>query len=255
MRKRFRSSIKAKITALLLALALIPLIIATVIMMKQTDDAIHKETESMQTASVKANADYINRWLSEKVTTLENVIKAHPEFADGKKKEILPVLKILAEADKDVKWYSFLNDKGTAHSTLGRTAQVSDQEHFQTTKRTKQVFISDVFPDVKTGDSIMIIDVPILDNEGQFTGAVQAILDPGQILSIVDSIKVADTGYGYLVAPSGKVLVHPDEQKIGKPIAAGSEANEYKKRILDKSNGFLLDGDDTVAFQKIKLTG
>lgn len=253
MLRKFRSSIQFKITVLLLAISLIPLIIATVTITQQTSAAIHKEVENMQTGSAKANAEYINRWLEQKVNTLENIIAAHPDFSKGKTDDILPVLGIMAEADKDVKWYSFLSKTGTAHSTLGRTAEVSDQEHFQTTKQTKNVFISDVFPDVNSGKQILIIDVPIKGKNGDFAGAVQAILDPAQILSLVDSIKIANTGYGYLVSKNGNVLAHHDEGKIGKPAASGKALADFQKQVLDRKNGFFIDGDETIAFQQVGL--
>jgi len=253
MLRRFNSSIKAKITALLLAISLIPLIVATVIISSQSNSAIYKEVEGMQTSKAKDNAEYINSWLDKKVGTLENVINAHPEFSKGDKKDIMPILKVIAEADQDVKWYSFLNKKGTALSTLGKTAEVSDQEHFKTTKDTKEPFISDVFPDVNSGNNIMIIDVPIKGKDGEFVGAIQAILDPAQILTLVESIKIGESGYGYLVSDQGNVLVHPNENKVGKSVASGNELSDYKRDILTKTSGFTENGNNTIAFQNVNL--
>ncbi|WLV24088.1 methyl-accepting chemotaxis protein [Aciduricibacillus chroicocephali] len=255
MLKRFNSSIKAKITALLLAISLGPLIVATIIISSQSNAAIHKEVEGMQTNKARDNAQYINSWLEQKITAMENVIGAHPEFAKGNKKDIMPVLKTIAEADNDVKWYSFLNEKGTALSTLGKTAEVSDQEHFKTVSQNKETFISDVFPDVNSGNNILIIDVPIIDQNGSFAGAVQAILDPAQILTLVDSIKIGESGYGYLVSSEGNVLVHRNESKVGKPVASGAAFTEYKRDILSKPNGFMTNDNDTIAFQQVALPG
>lgn len=251
---KFKSSIRTKITILLLALALIPLIIATIIITKQSTNAIHNEVEEMQTANVDVNANFIDSWLSQKVSALENVIEASPQFQDGKVKEILPDLKILAEADDEVKWYSFLNDEGIAKSTLDKTAEVSDQEHFQTVKETKEVFISEVISDVNSGEPILIIDVPIIDKDDDFTGAIQAILDPSEILALVDSIELGETGFGYIVSPSGNILVHPEDDKVGEPVASGKELDDYKNDIIDQKNGFTIQNDETIAFQQIPST-
>ena len=251
---KFKSSIRTKITILLLALALIPLIIATIIITKQSTNAIHNEVEEMQTANVDVNANFIDAWLSQKVSALENVIEASPQFENGKVNDILPDLKILAEADHEVKWYSFLNDKGVAKSTLNKTAEVSDQEHFQAVKETKEVFISEVINDVNSGEPILIIDVPIVDKDDTFVGAIQAILDPSEILTLVDSIKLGETGYGYIVSPAGNILIHPDDNKVGEPVASGKNLDRFKKDILNQKNGFMIQNDETIAFQEIPST-
>lgn len=250
---KFRSSIRAKITVLLLALALIPLVVGTLTITNQTISAIHNEVEEMQTNNVKSNAEYINQWITDKISTIENVIEAHPEFQEGKKDEILPILQIIGDSEQEVKWYSFLNDKGTAYSTLGSTAQVDDQEHFQVAKETKEVFVSEVIKDVNSGDNILIIDVPIVDNKDEFIGAIQAIIDPSEILRLVDSIKVADSGFGYLTSSNGDVLVHPDEGKVGEKLE-GEDLKFFEQDIATTTNGFSIVDDDTLAFQKIDAT-
>lgn len=247
---KFRSSIRAKITILLLALALIPLIVGTLTITKRTITAIHDSVEEMQTNNVKLNGDFIDRWLSNKITAIENVIDAHPEFQDGDKDTILPVLSTIHDADNEVRWYSFLNDKGTANSILGSVAQVDEQEHFQVTKETKDVFVSDVIQDVNSGDNILIVDVPILDDKDKFIGAIQAIIDPSEVLRLVDSIKVADSGFGYLVSSDGHVLAHPEESQIG-DILPDRELAIFEEDISKNQNGFSIDGDDTLAYQKI----
>lgn len=207
----------------------------------------------MQTNNVKSNAEYINQWITDKISTIENVIEAHPEFQEGKKDEILPILQIIGDSEQEVKWYSFLNDKGTAYSTLGSTAQVDDQEHFQVAKETKEVFVSEVIKDVNSGDNILIIDVPIVDNKDEFIGAIQAIIDPSEILRLVDSIKVADSGFGYLTSSNGDVLVHPDEGKVGEKLE-GEDLKFFEQDIATTTNGFSIVDDDTLAFQKIDAT-
>lgn len=251
---KFKSSIRTKITLLLLALSLIPLIIGALIITNQTISAIHDEVEEMQTNNVQMNGELINHWITQKVEVLENVIAANPNFQDGEKDEVLDVLQVVADADQEVRWYSFLNEKGTAYSTLGTTAQVDDQEHFTVTKETKDVFMSDVIEDVNSGDNILIIDVPILNDSNEFVGAIQAIIDPTEVLALVDSIEIGESGYGYLVSSSGVVLAHPENDKIGEPIAQGEELTNFKSNILKHNNGFLIDGEDTIAFQEVSAS-
>lgn len=248
---KFKSSIRTKITILLLAISLIPLIIATIIVTQQSTKAIHQEVKNSQTANIEVNAEFIDHWLNQKVSALQNVIKANPDFSKGNTDDILPILKTIVTADREVKWYSFLNDEGVALSTLGKRAEVADQEHFKTTKETKDVFISDVISDVNSGDSILIIDVPITDENNNFIGAIQAILDPSEVLTLVESIKLGDTGYGYLVSSTGDILVHPDAEKVGTPIVADNELATYKKEILEPKQGFKIADDETIAFHEI----
>lgn len=252
--QRSKNSITTKITILLLTISLIPLIIATFIITQQTTKALEDEVKQLQVHTVDMNANFINHWFEQKVNTISNMIEANPQFSSGGLESILPTLQTIDQTDKEVKWYSYVTKEGIANSTKGSVTEISDQEHFQLTKETKEVFISDVFPDKKTGNNIIIVDVPILTKDGEFAGIIQAILDPTQVLALVNQIEIGESGYGYLVSTTGKTLVHPKENLIGKQIVDNQSFANYKKNILNKDTGFYNDGPETIAFKRVNST-
>lgn len=69
--------------------------------------------------------------------------------------------------------------------------------------------MSEIIKEESSGKNIIIIDVPLVDGKGDFRGIVQSFLFPEQMLSIINRIKFGETGYGYLLSPSGTYLVHP----------------------------------------------
>ncbi|MFD2130345.1 methyl-accepting chemotaxis protein [Pseudogracilibacillus auburnensis] len=253
---RFLYSVQAKITLLLLAISIIPLSVASILIVNQTTKATEKQVQDTQTKITEINTYYIDNWFLQKINSIESLIDTYPELQSEDTDQIIPLLQILSVVDKDVKWYSYLDADGYAIDTLGRETNISTQDHFHFTKDTKEVYISDIVKDIKTNENILIIDVPIIGKNNQFIGIIQAILDPHEIVQLINTIDLGDSGYGYLVSKTGTILAHPNKELIGTLVSDSiSKMDQFKKTILEKTSGYTSFEQNMIAFEQIGITG
>ncbi|MDQ0891596.1 methyl-accepting chemotaxis protein [Paenibacillus sp. V4I9] len=203
----------------------------------------------------------INAWLNGKIASIQSVVKAHPEFMNAKANTILPVLKVMAESDPEVYRFAYIDPLGMSVDTAGDKLDASKFDNFKKAIVDKKVSVSEIIKEESSGKNIIIIDVPLVDGNGDFRGIVQSFLFPEQMLSIINRIKFGETGYGYLLSPNGTYLVHP--QKIGEKLEKSSTAEKmalYKNTVFKDKSGYILykEPDGTLksaAHQTIEATG
>lgn len=257
------NSIKTKIMFLLLLISIVPLALVTIVLMFQSISVLENKTEEAQIELSRTNGNMISLWLTQKVHALENVIEKHPEFLRGNKDEILPILKVLDASDAEVEYFRFVDESLTAHDTLDRVNDVSQFQNIQNAKNSLKLSISDILQAVTDGSNIIIIDVPLVNNKGDFKGIVQAALNPAEILNIVNRIQVEETGYAYLLAADGTYLLHPEVENIGKNISENLSTDSqglFAEVVLQENEGSItytgIDGIEmSTAYSTIEQTG
>ncbi|MDF2646513.1 MAG: chemotaxis protein [Paenibacillus sp.] len=254
-------SLKVKLTLLLLAVSLIPLLVSLLILTSQSSSLVESDTKDQQMHIAELSTSEINAWLNGKIASMQSVVKAHPDFMNGKANTILPVLKIMAESDPEVYRFTYIDPQGMSIDTAGDKVDASKFDNFKKAAVDKKVSVSEIIKEESSGKNIIIIDVPLVDDKGDFRGIVQSFLFPEQMLSIINRIKFGETGYGYLLSPSGTYLVHP--KKTGQKLAESSTAEKmdlYKNTVFKDKNGYILykEPDGTMksaAHQTIEATG
>lgn len=254
-------SLKVKMTLLLLAVSLIPLLISMLILTSQSSSVVESDTKDQQMHLAELSASEINAWLNSKIGSIQSVVKAHPDFINGKANTILPVLKIMAESDPEVYRFAYIDPQGMSIDTAGDKLDASKFDNFKKATVDKKVSVSEIIKEESSGKNIIIIDVPLVDSKGDFRGIVQSFLFPEQMLSIINRIKFGETGYGYLLSSSGTYLVHP--KKTGQKLAESSTAEKmdlYKNTVFKDKNGYILYKEPdgllkSAAHQTIDATG
>ncbi|WP_171691491.1 methyl-accepting chemotaxis protein [Paenibacillus germinis] len=254
-------SLKVKMTLLLLAVSLIPLLISMLILTAQSSSVVESDTKDQQIHLAELSASEINSWLNSKIASIQSVVKAHPDFMNGKANTILPVLKIMAESDPEVYRFAYIDPQGMSIDTAGDKVDASKFDNFKKAAVDKKVSVSEIIKEESSGKNTIIIDVPLVDGKGDFRGIVQSFLFPEQMLSIINRIKFGETGYGYLLSPSGTYLVHP--KKTGQKLEESSTAEKmdlYKNTVFKDKSGYILYKEPdgllkSAAHQTIDATG
>lgn len=267
MRKNLFSAInksfKLKLMFILLSISLIPLVASSSILVIQSNVAIGTTSKDAFEEATNLNAKYINDWISQKIESMQAVVKNHPEFLNNDPTQVIPVLKVMAQSDPDVQVFSYVDMKGHVYETNDIDYDGSNFQNVKNAMSTKQIAISDILQSVSEDLEIIIIDVPLVNEKGEFRGIVQSMLDVSKISKVVKDVKVATTGKGYLVSSTGVILIHPDATKIGKNIneTVNKETVELlNKNVLANKNGILnyqdKSGISTVAsYKEIERTG
>ncbi|UKS29180.1 methyl-accepting chemotaxis protein [Paenibacillus sp. HWE-109] len=211
-------SLKFKLTSLLLAVSLIPLIISMFILTTQSTKSVQTITDDGQLQLARAHGDAIQAFVNQKIRLVENTIKAHPEFQNNETSKVMPILMQLKESNEDVAFFAYADSKGFITQTDGSSFDGASFANIIQLKTTKNMAVSDIIMDARTNKMIIIIDIPILNAKGDYDGAIQTILDPSRVVDIISNVHFGASGYGYLVGQDGTVLVHPMKELIGKKL-------------------------------------
>lgn len=96
-------------------------------------------------------------------------------------------------------------------------ASVAADAFFVSVRETLTPAFSDVLGDARTGEDMIVIAVPILDDANQFAGALLGAihLHNTPLGEPVKKLDVGDEGFAYLVDGEGRVIFHPESSLIG----------------------------------------
>lgn len=216
-------SIKVKLSAVLLLLTVIPLSGLTLFFTNYFSGVTKTDSQRLQETTAELNIDRLNEWMQLKISAMEALIVSHPEFKAGKPEQLIPLLKIVDDSDNQINGFNLIDLQGNAIDTNGVEISVADREYFKKVLETKQPVVSDMLLSKKTGKYVLPLGVPILDDAGNLTGLLSASVSPETLVDLTAAIRIAETGYGFILSGEGDYYAHPDMDRIGK------KAEEYEK--------------------------
>lgn len=232
---RFFNSLKFRLIITLLSVALIPLLLLASYQLSQYMTEITENIKQQEIEIASTNAKIIDSWVNSKTLQLVELYKAHPEFNNMDKKEIMDTLKIINQADHEVETSLVADRFGNCIvDNYSSRPSMADQEHFIIAKETKKPAISDIMDSERTGARIIAVAVPILDESENFLGIIQSNVVVKALESNIGTVKIADSGFAYLMSDIGNIIFHREWQRIGK---------NYKEFATDDSKIKAFDED------------
>lgn len=98
---------------------------------------------------------------------------------------------------------------------VGQT--VAGQDYFKAVRERLTPAFSNVSVNARTGQIMVVIAVPILDETKTFAGAVLGVVDLGNtaLSQPIEELSIGDSGIAYVVDRNGRVIFHPDAATIG----------------------------------------
>ncbi|SFA69979.1 methyl-accepting chemotaxis sensory transducer with Cache sensor [Acetitomaculum ruminis DSM 5522] len=119
-------------------------------------------------------------------------------------------------AKKVEKPYYYLAEKdGKIELTdLGEDYDYTQTSWYQSAKETKKPTYTETYTDTAIGILMTSYIVPILDNDGNFIGAVNTDIDMSFIQEIIDGIQIGESGYATLISWDGFMLSSDDKEDI-----------------------------------------
>jgi len=129
-------------------------------------------------------------------------------------------LRLLLEVDPRFRQLTVFTDEGKTIAEVGRRGRPEEVPHVPVAYAldgevyTSDPFFSDIFEEY-----LLNVSLPLLSEEGQVVGAFTALLDFDEgIAGLFESARFGRTGYAVLVNASGRVIAHPDKERIGDDI-------------------------------------
>ncbi|WP_189013274.1 methyl-accepting chemotaxis protein [Paenibacillus marchantiophytorum] len=255
-------SFKARMTVMLLFIALVPMLFSTIFSSYYLNNVVTEEVHSKEESVLKTNVTAIDFSIQRQMSILNEILK-FDEIKSGNEQEIVKTLKKFEQANKDVEQYIYINKDDMALTSTGQKISVADRDYVKQAKQTKKPVSTDLLVSKSTGNHIVVLFVPLLDDKQNYIGGVSSPISTDNLTVYTKTIQIGESGYGYLMSPSGAFLTHPDANKMGKTIESvftPTEAAKYKETVLKQARGrFEFKGEDGVvkeiSFETIPSTG
>lgn len=179
-------------------------------------------------------------------------------------KETIPTVRYVNEIDSDIETSTVTDQNGDSINDSGKSANFADRDYFTKAKETKEIAISDVIVGRLSGNKIITIAMPILNDSKDFRGMIMSAITVSTLEKSIGQIKVGKTGYVYLISKNGNIIYHPDSSRFGKSYKEyaknATTLKAFNEEILAKDSGFITYTDDNgvktvVAYSTVARTG
>lgn len=263
VRKLLVTSFKAKMIATYLLIAIVPMLFSSIFFTYYLKNVVTKEIHTKEEAVVNTNTIAIDYAIQRNVSFLEQITKTNTDVINGNEQGIMDYFRKLEDSNVEVEEYVYVDGKDSALTSAGKRIDVSDREYVKQAKTTKQTVITDLLISKNTGNHIIVIFVPLLDQQNNYRGGVFSTVTTESLDVFTDMIKIGDTGYGYLMSPAGMLLNYPDKSKVGKnvnEVFTPEEAAKLGEAAFKHPSGIINITDEhgverEVSFNTIPSTG
>lgn len=257
----FKKSLRNRITALFLLVAIVPLMIISLFQVFYFRNTQSQNARSSEMSIAQLNAASMDLWFRNHIANAELLVKKTPAFQQGDMNQIRTILAQAINNDAAAENYIFVDIDGKGTDEKGGAIDISDRQYFQQAKSQLKTVVSDVLKSKITGNNIVVIAVPVTDSKS-FEGLLAITVNVSNLLDITNNIKVEQSGYGYIVSPSGTLITYIDKNSVGKKLGevfSPQEASVLEKAVFSGNDGYAeyngSSGQQTAAYSVVPSTG
>jgi methyl-accepting chemotaxis protein len=229
------------------ALALVPMIIATVLVYIFAQDTLRRNSNENLTTISNTTLNTIDRVMFERYGDVQ-ILASTPTIMYGLNGEKNTLLKKYSDTYLLYVYMAVTDRDGiivasTDKSTINQNA--GSAEWFKQTRLQQRVVIEGLTTTPETRDiPVILFSAPIRAENGDFLGVVNLRLDFRVIQRLVSEPKVESTGYLFLVDNQGRVLAsgNPQDQKVNDYVTNNpvvKTAVENSSRLLQQRQSVL----------------
>jgi len=205
-------SLKVKLTVLLIAAILLPLIISGGINLNNNfrfmEQSIFNQNQQL-VSSLKRQLETLTNDLEENLHTLAKM----DVLKQMNVKNMSNPLSTTVDNVSMISQMYVMDESGMQiYKTSGKLGDRASREYF---KRAMQgeTYFSDVIISGSTGMPIVVLATPIEQN-GKVVGVLGASIDLSSLSQLSTAVKTGKTGYGFIVSTNGQLIAHPDQNLI-----------------------------------------
>ena len=255
-------NLRAKLVLPVLAVIILGMGIATLISYKNASRAIQNTVEEEIDMLALSLEGQVEQWISDmqlRLAQWSEIETLHGVFQGGGA-SVEKANRLLARwaEEEAVELISVAGDKGTfiASSMVGQLGvSIADRAYFGQSM-SGQAVVSPLLHSKVSGQPIFVISTPMRLN-GRTEGILLAAIKlKGFSDKFVQSIKVGESGYAYMIDDEGRFIAHPNESYI---LDKNIKDFDFGADILAQGHGLIqynYEGHSKlVAFEQNKLTG
>ncbi|UNK19184.1 methyl-accepting chemotaxis protein [Paenibacillus sp. N3/727] len=205
-------SLKQKMISMICLLLVLSLASVTIVSYNNASGLLEKSIDE----EARLNAENLAREINEFIDTKIAKIEAVGKLFTGNKEEDLKLIQKAQETNEEFETFLFSYDL-TAKNVIyfhGETTDLSDRAHHQEiSKGEGKIVVSEPTKSGRTGNIVISLLVPLMKDGKQY-GYIGSTLPIDTVQKSVSTQKFGETGYAFLVSPSGEFIWHPDKELI-----------------------------------------
>jgi methyl-accepting chemotaxis protein len=263
----FKMKLRGRFLLPTLTVIIVGMVVATIVSYRASNDAIRFAMTSQVEQIAASVSNQIESWVGDLQTDLA-ALKVGIEDAlvatlvDGDDSGVRRSNKGLLDFAGKYDAYEFLavadaegRTVAASDTSLIGQLNVGDRQYFKQAMADRAA-VSDILASKVTGKPICVIALPV-----SVAGRVQGVLFAAVNLTrfsarVIDSIKVGQEGYAYLMAQNGLLAAHPDKSAI---LSTNLREYDFGRKMAEMKNGLLVytfkGVEKLVAFRTDELTG
>lgn len=204
-------SLRIKLTAYVVLVVILVCSGCGLIAYRMSSQALEAAIEDSAMAKAQDVAAMVGQQIDRSITTVE-ALASTPVVKSMDLNLMMPTLK----AQKEHLGYSMIGlmeKDGTFHGTDGSLSNGADRGYFIKAIQ-GQSSITEPMVSKIDNSLIVIAAAPIIDDGGNVTGVLSAVMDASILSRVVEGIEFGETGYGYMINQDATVIAHPNHDMI-----------------------------------------
>ncbi|MBI4812721.1 sensor histidine kinase [Candidatus Falkowbacteria bacterium] len=232
-----------KIFKVFLVISVLPLLLVAVNSVNVTVKTRKQNIAELQALAIETAGEKIKNFLDQKIETFHLVVSAPvSNLAEVDESNLNHLVESVRTAAGDVSEISFINKNGAELVKRGGTVRAQDfaplqnisaNPEFKATAGGKNYFGPVVYTE---NGPVMRLAAPVENKDKEIIGAISAIVDLKSLKSIVEKIKLGETGFIYAVDDAGYLIA------AGKPFARNGDNLKNINLVNDLVKGNFHDG-------------
>ncbi len=231
--RNIRSSIEAKVVVAVLAGILISLSALGIFNYYNARKMLILDAEENLTHQADGYANEISAWRESSklhVAALAN----SPVVIAGDKETSLAYLRNESKRNPIFLRFWLVDPDGQAIHTTGDRTNIVDRAYFKQVMSTGDIVVTDPVISKVDGKSVISVVAPIKRND-KIVGVLGGTVVTDSLIERLNGIKIADSGYAYLVQKNGLIISHPDKNVVMKQnLLSDQNANEPLKKLISQ---------------------
>jgi methyl-accepting chemotaxis protein len=115
---------------------------------------------------------------------------------------------------------------------------IKDRDYFQQMNRSGQTVISNVTRSKSTGKLIIVVCSPMKSSSSKIIGAFGLVIKVDYLVDLISGRKIGETGYGFMTDKTGLLVAHPNPDNILKlNLAELDGMKDFMKLMLGGKDG------------------
>lgn len=234
-------SIRAKLSVIVITLFVVSLGALAGLNYWQSQKMLTQDVENELALVAQTNGEAVGMWLAGHKKELEAISRS-PIMASGNRESRVSYISSEMNNNKLYENIFWTDVKGDYIDTRGLVGNSVNRPYFQGAMAGSTV-ITDPILSPTSGKLVVVIATPI-KVAGQVVGILAGAINIEEVEKRVLGIKVAQTGYAYVLRTDGTIIVHPNKEIVNKAnVSNDPNATPALKAAVEK----MLKGEKGIA--------